>query len=422
LRSEEDGKLWYLKYPLKDSSGFISVATTRPETILGDVAVAVNPKDPRYRNLVGKKAILPIIGRELPIIGDEFVDPSFGSGAVKITPAHDLADFEVAQRHDLDPVFVMDEKGVMNENAGEFKGLDRFQARIKILERFKKLGLYQREEDYKVPLSRCYRCNTIIEPYLSEQWFVRTKPLARPAIDAVEGGDVRFIPQRWAKVYLEWLYGAKDWCISRQIWWGHRIPAWYCNCGRVVVEIDPPSRCPDCRGNLRQDEDVLDTWFSSALWPFATLGWPEETEDLSRFYPTSVLVTARDIIYLWVARMIMTGLEFCGEKPFAEVFINPTVQNPQGRRMSKSLGTGIDPIHLVEQYGADAVRFSLASQVSHLQDIRFSEQKIRDARNFMTKIWNAARFVYTNARVEPILPKKKSLRWRIDGSWAGSPV
>lgn len=396
---EEAGKLWHFRYPIKNEKNkSITVATTRPETILGDTAVAVNPKDKRYKTLVGKTVVLPIIEREIPIIADDFVDMEFGTGAVKITPAHDTNDFEASKRHNLPAIKIMDEKGVMNDNAGElFDGLDRFEVRTKIVEELKNRGLFEKEEDYKVSLGRCYRCKTIIEPYLSLQWFVKMKPLAKPAIDAVKKGEVKFIPKRWADVYLDWLENTRDWCISRQIWWGHRIPVWYCECGEIAAEINEPKNCPKCKcGKLKQDEDVLDTWFSSALWPFATMGWPDKTQDLRKFYPTQVLVTARDIIYLWVARMVMMGYEFMGEKPFSDVFINPTIQNPEGKRMSKSLGTGVDPLELIDQFGADATRFGLAIQVTENQDVRFSPAKMESSRNFVTKLWNASRFVTMN--------------------------
>jgi valyl-tRNA synthetase len=418
-RQEEEARLWYVKYPLKDSNTFITVATTRPETILGDTAVAVNPGDERYKGLVGKIAILPILNREIPIIADSFVDPKFGTGAVKITPAHDVNDFEASKRHDLPAVTIMDKDGRMNQNAGElFRGLDRFEARKRIIGEFKRLGLWVKEEPYKVTLGRCSRCSTVIEPYLSEQWFVRMQQLARPAAQAVRNREIRFIPERWADFYLSWLEDIHDWCISRQIWWGHRIPVWYCSCGEQIVQLDDPDRCPRCGSSgLQQDQDVLDTWFSSALWPFATLGWPQLTEDFERFYPSHVLVTGRDIIYLWVARMIITGLEFCGEPPFSDVFINPMIQDIEGRRMSKSLGTGVDPSDLIPRYGADALRFGLTIQVSHAQDLRFSPAKIEQSRNFVTKVWNAARFIMMNLEVLTHEPPDPTQEISLEDRW-----
>ncbi|MBI2932427.1 MAG: valine--tRNA ligase [Planctomycetes bacterium] len=397
------GKLWYMKYPIKgEANTFITVATTRPETMLGDTAVAVHPKDARYLSIVGKTAVLPFVDREIPIVADEIVDPSFGTGAVKVTPAHDANDFEIARRHTLKAVTVMDPRGVMNENAAGFKGLDRFVARERVVEALREKGLLVKEEDYPTPVGRCYRCDTIVEPYLSDQWFVRMKTLAAPAEAAVRGGDLRGLPERWGKVTLDWMENIRDWCISRQIWWGHRVPVWYCPCGEAVAAVEDPRECPKCRGRaLEQDGNVLDTWFSSALWPFATLGWPEETEDLEKFYPTRVLVTDRGIINLWVARMIMSGLEFRGEKPFSDVIIHATIMDDQGQRMSKSKGTGIDPLTLIDQYGADALRFALTWLSTGSQDFRFgatqSRRRTEEARNFLTKFWNAARFVATTA-------------------------
>jgi valyl-tRNA synthetase len=393
------GFLWYLRYPLDGGAGHVSVATTRPETMLGDTAVAVNPSDPRYRNLVGRTVRLPLMNRLIPIVADPFVDPKFGSGAVKVTPAHDLNDYEASRRLNLPAVVVINASGRMSEDAGPYRGLDRFECRQRVVNDLVAQGLLEKIEDYEVPIGKCYRCHTIIEPYLSEQWFVKMKPLAEPAIRATREGRVRFIPDRWAKVYLDWLENTKDWCISRQIWWGHRIPVWSCgSCGKVSAHEDDPTACPACgKGPLTQDKDVLDTWFSSALWPFATLGWPDATEDLKTFYPTATLVTARDIIYLWVARMVMTGLAFMGREPYAEVFINPTIQNPEGKRMSKSLGTGIDPLELIDQHGADAVRFGLLWQVTDTQDLRFREERLQEAKHFANKLWNAARFVMMNA-------------------------
>jgi valyl-tRNA synthetase len=397
------GNLYHIRYPLAGEPGrHVVVATTRPETMLGDTAVMVHPKDARYAGLVGKKAVLPFIGREIPIIADEAVDMKFGSGAVKVTPAHDMNDFEVGKRHGLPAIIVMDESAKMNDQAGEFAGLDRFEARAKIVERLAALNLLEKVEDHSTPLGRCDRCDTIIEPYLSEQWFVNMKPLAAPAIDAVKSGRVRFHPDRWAKVYLDWMENIQDWCISRQIWWGHRIPVWTCSDGHAFAAVDTPSTCPTCGGGaLRQDADVLDTWFSSALWPFATLGWPEESADLKKFYPTQVLVTDRGIINLWVARMIMMGLEFRGKEPFSDVVINATIMDDAGERMSKSKGTGVDPLILMERYGADALRFALTLLSTGSQDVRFGKNlsvpRTEQARNFVTKFWNACRYVATSA-------------------------
>jgi valyl-tRNA synthetase len=413
------GSLWHLRYPLEGAPGHIVVATTRPETMLGDTAVAVNPEDPRYKALLWKTVRLPLMDRSIPVAADPFVDPAFGTGAVKVTPAHDLNDYEAGLRLKLPVVVVIDEKGKMNENAGAFAGLDRFECRKKVVDALAGQGLLEKTEDYEVPVGTCYRCHTVIEPYLSEQWFVKMKPLAEPAIRAAREGRLRFLPERWTKVYLDWLENTRDWCISRQIWWGHRIPVWTCaKCGKAEAHVEPPRTCASChrlaatdqttrlipKGGVRdphtelaQDPDVLDTWFSSALWPFATLGWPDDTPDLKRFYPTQALVTGRDIIYLWVARMVMTGLEFLGKEPYADVFINPTIQNPEGKRMSKSLGTGIDPLGLIDEFGADATRFGLLWQVTDTQDLRFREERIEEARHFANKLWNAARFVMMSA-------------------------
>ncbi len=396
------GNLWYMRYPLKEPVGDISyvvVATTRPETIPGDVAVAVSPDDDRYRDLIGATVILPILGREIPIVADEYVDPDFGTGMVKITPAHDPNDFEVGERHNLPKINVIDGDGRLNSLAGErFEGLDRFEAREEIVKAFVELGFVERVEEHTRPVGHCYRCNTIIEPWLSDQWFVDMKPLAAPAIEAVRDGRVEFAPKRWENVYFHWMENIRDWCISRQLWWGHRIPVFYCDtCGWQGASIDDIDECPVCGAEVRQDEDVLDTWFSSQLWPFATMGWPEKTAELASFYPTAVLSTARDILFLWVARMVMAGMYFMdGEVPFADVIIHPTVFNAEGRRMSKSLGTGVDPLDLMENYGADGMRFGLMLQVTGAQDLKFSEEKLASSRNFTNKIWNASRFVLMN--------------------------
>lgn len=393
-----EGNLWHIRYPLEDSEGDLIIATTRPETMLGDTAIAVNPDDERYKKLIGKKALLPLLKRPLPIIGDEHVDPSFGTGALKVTPAHDPNDFEIGKRHSLEEINIFSEDGSINENGGPYQGMDRKEARREIVAHLEEQGLLEKIDTHEHAVGHCYRCHTVIEPYLSDQWFVDMKPLAKDAIDVVKNKRVQFQPKKWERLYFEWMENIRDWCISRQIWWGHQIPAWYCEkCDEIIVEIEPPSTCPKCGGgDLRQESDVLDTWFSSALWPFATLGWPEKTEDLDYFYPTSVLSTARDILYLWVARMIMTGLKFVDDIPFHTVIIHPTVLNPEGKRMSKSLGTGVDPLDLIEVYGTDATRFGLMIQNTPMQDTRFSEDKLAMSRNFANKIWNASRFVLMN--------------------------
>ena len=394
------GKLYYFKYPFKNNEGYLPIATTRPETILGDVAVAVSPKDARFRHLVGKTLILPLVGREMPVITDEYVDPSFGTGAVKITPAHDPNDFEVGRRHHLPQVQVINTRAEMTEEAGEYQGLDRWACREKIVFDLKKQGYLIKTEDFQHAVGHCYRCQTVIEPMLSRQWFVRMKPLAQPAIKAVQEGQIRFIPERFTKIYLNWLENIRDWCISRQLWWGHRIPVWYCrDCAEIIVSRQAPRECSRCAGtNLDQDPDVLDTWFSSALWPFATLGWPRKTVDLAYYYPTSVLVTGRDIIFFWVARMIFSGLAFMGEVPFQEVFIHGLVLDAQGRKMSKSLGNGVDPIEVIESHGADSLRFMLVTGNTPGNDLRFYFERLEGARNFANKIWNASRFVIMNLK------------------------
>ena len=396
---EVQGNLYHLAYPLKDGSGSIVVATTRPETMLGDTAVAVHPDDERYKHLIGKTLVLPVIGREIPVIADEYVDKEFGSGAVKITPAHDPNDFEVGLRHNLPQVLVMDESGAMNENAGKYRGLDRFECRRQLVKDLEEQGVLVKIEPHVHQVGHSYRSGAVIEPYLSTQWFVKMKPLAERAIAAQKsGGGVRFVPERFEKIYLHWIENVRDWCISRQIWWGHRIPVWYCDeCGEITVSADDAKACAHCGSeNIRRDEDVLDTWFSSGLWPFSTLGWPEEADDLKRYYPTDVLVTGYDIIYFWVARMIFTALEFTGEKPFKDVLIHGLVRDAEGRKMSKSLGNGVDPLDVIERYGADAMRFMLSTSSTPGQDVRFREERVEQARNFANKIWNASRFVLMN--------------------------
>jgi valyl-tRNA synthetase len=397
---EHEGYLWHIRYPLKDAPGeHVTVATTRPETMLGDTAVAVHPADDRYRHLMGRTLSLPILGRELPLIADDWVDRGFGTGAVKVTPAHDPDDFVIAQRHSLPAVVVIDEDGRMTLDAGEqYEGMDRFECREALVEDLQERGLIAKIEPHRHSVGHCYRCRTVVEPYLSDQWYVKVKPLAQKAIEAAQDGRVQFHPARWKDFYLSWLAEARDWCISRQLWWGHRLPVYYCEaCGKPAIARAQPERCPSCGGAaFRQDEDVLDTWFSSALWPFSTLGWPDRTAELERYYPTSTLVTARDIIYFWVARMVMLGMEFMGEVPFSDVYINGTVLDEQGRRMSKSMGNGIDPVDMIEQYGADAVRFCLVMLATEGQDLKLSESKFEMGRNFANKVWNACRFALMN--------------------------
>jgi valyl-tRNA synthetase len=394
------GKLYYVRYPVKrdgrlTATEFVVVATTRPETLLGDVAVAVNPKDERYKALIGKTLSLPVLHRDLPVIADDFVDPAFGTGAVKVTPAHDPNDFEMGRRHNLTPINVMHPDGLMNEGAGPYAGLDRFECRKRIIIDLTAAGLMEKIDDHQHAVGHCYRCDTVVEPRLSLQWFVRMKPLAGPAIEAVRDGRVRFTPDRWSKVYLDWMENIRDWCISRQIWWGHRIPVFYCDaCDHQWAARGKPACCPKCQAiAIRQDEDVLDTWFSSWLWPFSTFGWPETNADLKFYYPTHTLVTASEIIFFWVARMIMAGMEFMGEIPFREVYIHGTVRDEHGRKMSKSLGNSIDPLTIIEEYSADALRFSLMMITATGQDVFLSNDKFEIGRNFGTKIWNAARYL-----------------------------
>ena len=406
VHTEEEGSLWYIRYPLKDGDGSITVATTRPESMLGDTGVAVHPSDERYKKFVGKTLILPLLNREIPVVADEIVDPDFGTGAVKVTPAHDPNDFEIARRHNLPPVVVIDEDGKMNENAGPYAGLDRYECRKKIVQDLKAQGLLEKVEKHVHAVGHCQRCDTVIEPYLSEQWFVKIKPLAEPALRVVQEGKIRFIPERWTKVYENWMVNIRDWCISRQLWWGHRIPVYYCrDCGHLMVDRQKPEKCTKCgSSNIEQDSDVLDTWFSSWLWPFSTMGWPDETPDLAYYYPTDTLVTGPDIIFFWVARMIMAGLEFMSEIPFRFVYIHGIIRDELGRKMSKSLGNGIDPLEMIERYSADAVRFSLMALTSEGQDINLSESKFEMGRNFSNKIWNAFRFVAMNLDGEAATP------------------
>lgn len=393
---EAAGTLYFIGYPVIDGDGWLAVATTRPETMLGDTAVAVHPRDSRYQALAGRQVLLPLVGRRLPVVADEYVDPEFGSGAVKITPAHDHNDFLLAARHGLPAVKVIGEDGRMTPAAGGYAGLNSGEARRRIVEDLRAAGLLLAEQEQSHALGRCQRCRTVIEPLLSKQWFVRMKPLAEPAIARVKSGEIRFVPERFTRVYLNWVENIRDWCISRQIWWGHRIPAWYCACGETLIARLEPAACPSCGGVPVQDPDVLDTWFSSALWPFSTLGWPERTGDLVHYYPTNVLVTGYDIIFFWVARMIFMGLEFMNEVPFRTVYIHGLVRDALGRKMSKSLGNGIDPLEIIERYGADTLRFTLVTGQAPGNDQRFRQENVENSRNFANKIWNVSRFVLMN--------------------------
>ncbi len=399
---DKNGKYWHFRYPGADGGEGIVVATSRPETMFGDVAIAVHPDDERYRELVGKTVILPLVGRGIPVIADPYPDPEKGTGAVKITPAHDPNDFEVGQRHDLESLCCINDDATMNEMAGKYRGMDRYACRKAWIADLEEAGFLVKIEEKVIPTGECYRCHTVIEPSLSEQWFVKMDELAKPAIEAAKKGDVVHVPERFEKIYLHWLEEIRDWCISRQLWWGHRIPAYYCqDCGELMVAVDAPEKCTKCGStHLKQDEDVLDTWFSSALWPFSTLGWPEDTEDLKYFYPTDVLVTGYDIIFFWVVRMVFAALEMTGEAPFKHVFVHGLVRDAQGRKMSKSLGNGIDPLEIVDQFGADALRFMLATGVSAGNDMRFQTEKLEASRNFANKLWNASRFVIMNLQDE----------------------
>ncbi len=395
---EQAGHFWHLRYKLSDGDGYIYLATTRPETLLGDTAVAVHPDDERYKDMVGKTVILPIVGREIPIIADTYVEQDFGTGAVKITPAHDPNDFEVGLRHGLEVITVMTPDARITEDYPKYAGMDRYEARAAIIKDLEAEGALVKIEDYSHNVGTCYRCGTTVEPRVSKQWFVKMKPLAGPAIKAVENGETKFVPRRFEKVYFHWLNNIRDWCISRQLWWGHRIPAWYCDdCGEITVSKDTPHECSKCQSkNIRQDPDTLDTWFSSALWPFSTLGWPEKTADLEHYYPTNTLVTGYDIIPFWVMRMMFSGIEQTGKAPFDTVLIHGLIRDEQGRKMSKSLGNGIDPLEIIDKYGADALRLTLATGNSPGNDMRFSDKKVESCRNFANKLWNASRFVHMN--------------------------
>ncbi len=394
---EKDGSFWHLKYPLADGSGYVQLATTRPETMLGDTALAVHPEDERYKDIIGKKVILPLVNKEIPVVADEYVEMDFGTGVVKITPAHDPNDFLVGQRHDLPVITIMDGAGNINENGGKYQGLSMMEARKQIVKDLEEGGYLLKVEPIKHNVGTCHRCHTPVEPRVSTQWFVKMESMAKPAIEAVRQKKIKIIPERLEKVYYNWMENIKDWCISRQIWWGHRIPAWYCDdCGEIFVSEEDIAVCPKCGKPLRRDEDTLDTWFSSALWPFSTLGWPEDTEDLRYFYPTNTLVTGWDIIFFWVARMIFSGIEQTGEIPFDTVFFHGLVRDAQGRKMSKSLGNGVDPVEVIDKYGADALRLTIITGTSPGNDTRYSDEKVAASRNFANKIWNAARFIHMN--------------------------
>ena len=398
----QPGKLWHIRYPLADGSGELVVATTRPETFMGDTGVAVNPNDERYKHLIGKTCILPIMNREIPIFGDEYVDMEFGTGCVKVTPCHDPNDFEMGQRHNLEQILVFNEDATVNANGGKYEGMDRYECRKAVVKDLEEGGYLVKIEDHEHNVGTCYRCGTTVEPMTSAQWFVKMAPLAKPAMDVVNEGKTKFVPDRFSKTYLRWMENVHDWCISRQLWWGHRIPAFYCeDCGEMTVSKTDVCTCPKCGGtHIRQEEDVLDTWFSSALWPFSTLGWPDKTKELEYFYPTSTLVTGYDIIFFWVARMIFSGVEHMGETPFKTVYIHGLVRDAQGRKMSKSLGNGIDPLEVIDQYGADALRFTLATGNSPGNDMRFSDERVQASRNFCNKIWNASRFIQMNLTID----------------------
>jgi valyl-tRNA synthetase len=413
------GNLYYVRYPLEGSKEFITVATTRPETILGDTAVAVNPKDKRYKAMVGKNVVLPAVNRVIPIIADEAVDLEFGTGAVKITPAHDPVDFEVAQRHELPLVNILNPDVTMNENAGPYKGLDRFNCRQAILDDLEKEGLLVKIEPYGHSVGHCMRCQTIIEPIASQQWFINTKPLAKPAIEAVTGGRIEIIPERFTKVYLNWMENIRDWCISRQLWWGHQIPVWYCrDCGEVTVSVDEPKACGKCgSANIEQDPDVLDTWFSSALWTHSTLGWPDATEDLGYFYPTTVMETGYDILFFWVARMIMMGLEDTGDIPFETVYLHGLLRDEKGEKMSKVRGNVVDPLDTIAKYGTDALRFALTNDVSPGNDIKLTPSRLEAGRNFANKLWNATRFVVRSIEAENVALNAKREVLEVEGRW-----
>ncbi len=416
---EQNGHFWHIKYPVVDSDEYLEIATTRPETMLGDTAVAVNPEDERYKHLIGKKLILPLVGREIPVVADDYVGIDFGTGAVKITPAHDPNDYEVGKRHDLPEIVIMDKKGAIVPGYGQYSGMDRYEARKAIVKDLEEQGYLVKIKDHAHNVGTHDRCGTTIEPITSKQWYVKMKPLAEPAIDVVREGKIKFVPDRFSKIYFNWMENIQDWCISRQLWWGHRVPVWYCeDCGEIVVSVDEPTKCTKCSSaSLKQDEDVLDTWFSSALWPFSTLGYPEKTDDLKYFYPTDTLVTGYDIIFFWVARMIFSGLHSMGDIPFKTVLIHGIVRDSEGRKMSKSLGNGVDPLEVIERYGADALRFMLITGNAPGNDIRYYEEKVEAARNFANKIWNASRFVMMNLDEELMNKYKECREYTIADKW-----
>ncbi|WP_425448148.1 valine--tRNA ligase [Dethiothermospora halolimnae] len=421
---ESKGKLWHIRYPVKDSDEYIVIATTRPETMLGDVAVAVHPEDEKYKELVGKSLILPLVDREIPIVADEYVEMEFGTGAVKITPAHDPNDFEVGLRHDLEQLKIMDDDAKINEHGGKYKGLERYEARKQIIRDLEEQGFLVEIEEHDHNVGHCERCSTTVEPIISKQWFVAMEKLAKPAIDAYKNGDLKFVPDRFGKIYLNWLENIRDWCISRQLWWGHRLPVYHCqDCDEIIVSDEEPKKCSKCNSeNIKQDPDTLDTWFSSALWPFSTLGWPEETEELKYFYPTDVLVTGYDIIFFWVVRMVFSGIENMGEIPFEDVFITGLVRDPQGRKMSKSLGNGVDPLEIIEKYGSDALRFMLITGNTPGNDMRFHIEKVESSRNFANKLWNATRFVIMNLEEDIIGKEDAKIRFKEEDKWVLSRI
>ncbi|MGL5087367.1 MAG: valine--tRNA ligase [Clostridium sp.] len=416
---EQDGHFWHINYPLADGLGFLEIATTRPETMLGDSGIAVNPNDERFKHLIGKMAILPLMNREIPIVADDYVDIEFGTGAVKMTPAHDPNDYEVGKRHNLREIKVMDDKGAINEQGGKYAGLDRYEARKQIVKDLEELGLLVAVKPHTHNVSTHDRCGNVIEPMISKQWYVKMETLAKPAIEVVKNKQTKFVPERFEKTYFNWMENIQDWCISRQLWWGHRIPVWYClDCGEILVETEAPCKCTKCSGaNLKQEDDVLDTWFSSALWPFSTLGWPNESEDLSYFYPTNVLVTGYDIIFFWVARMIFSGLHNMGETPFDTVLMHGLIRAADGKKMSKSLGNGVDPLEVIENYGADALRFMLVTGNSPGNDIRYLPERVEASRNFANKIWNASRFVMMNLDNEVMDKYKDVTDYSLADKW-----
>ena len=416
---EQEGHFWHINYPLADGSGYLEIATTRPETLLGDSGVAVNPNDERYKHLIGKTVILPLVNREIPIVGDDYVDLEFGTGAVKMTPAHDPNDFEVGKRHNLEIIRVMDDKGIINDKGGKYKGLDRYEARKAIVKDLEESGLLVKVKEHVHNVGTHDRCGTTVEPIISKQWYVKMEELAKPAVEVVKTGKTKFVPERFDKTYFNWMENIQDWCISRQLWWGHRIPVYYCkDCGEMMVLEDIPTKCTKCGStNIEQDNDVLDTWFSSALWPFSTLGWPNNTEDLDYFYPNSVLVTGHDIIFFWVARMIFSGLHCMGETPFNTVLIHGLIRDSQGRKMSKSLGNGVDPLEVIDQYGADALRFMIATGNAPGNDMRYYPERVEASRNFANKIWNASRFVMMNLDKEIMNKYKDCKEYSLADKW-----